>query len=213
MNPVTTIKRDDKYRIVASLLHRSAGSLLDVGARDCILRRHINEQRLDYLSADVAFGLDYQIDLEERLTFQDQAFNYVVALDVLEHVDRIHQALSELLRITRSQLILALPNMGTISRRWSFFVRSDLQTRKYDLLAERQPDRHRWLTLYAQMNAFVAQSAAENSFILEQIVEQVSPGPISGRVGLWGRQFGLFSSGCMTERCIYVLTRQGGDAC
>src|SRR4051812_40223689 len=127
-----TFTRADKYRSVADVLSRRGGSLLDVGARDRILRRYIDASRIQYSSADLSAGHDHQIDLERPLPFDNESFDIVVALDVLEHVDRVHGAFDELSRVTRRLLVVGLPNLASIGRRWSFLLRADLGTRKYD---------------------------------------------------------------------------------
>lgn len=148
-----------KYSVVAKLLQQAEGTLLDVGARDRRLAVRLDQQHLKYYSADLGEGCDYRIDLERGLPFPDSAFDYVVALDVLEHVEHIHQAFHELARITRRCLIIALPNLSALSRRWSFLWRGHLGTKKYDLYPEHQGDRHRWLTGYRQICAFISHHA------------------------------------------------------
>lgn len=205
--PLKTYSRKDKYAIVVDLLQARTGTLLDVGARDRILSRLLDLQALAYYSADLGPGHDYQLDLEGKLSLADHSFDYVVALDVLEHVEHIHQAFHELTRITRQRLIIALPNMATLPRRWSFLWRGNLGTHKYDLLPEHQGDRHRWLTVYSQINAFVKGSAAQTELTLVQVVEQLEAGPLMARLGYWLAQRGMLPDGWLTGRCIYVMAR------
>ena len=105
-----------KYTTVGRLLGDHSGTLLDVGARDGVLRRCLPEA-LEYRSADVASGCDVVVDLERHLRFEDGSFDYVVALDVLEHVNNFHTAFHELLRIARRGVIIALPNMAFLPHR------------------------------------------------------------------------------------------------
>lgn len=199
--------RGNKYRAVASFLDGERGTLLDVGARDRVLSSYLVPGAIDYRSADVASGQDYQIDLETDMPFDDCSFDIVVALDVLEHVDRIHRAFAELSRIAGRRLIIGLPNLGSIMRRWSFFLNGDLGTRKYDLLPDAESDRHRWLTVYSQMNEFVAVNARRRGMDIVHQIEQIEGGPVSGRVGLWASQAALLPAGFFVERCIYVIER------
>jgi SAM-dependent methyltransferase len=53
-------------------------------------------------------GQFLQCDLADRLPFADAAFDTTVCYDVLEHVDDV-AAISELARVTRSRLILTVP--------------------------------------------------------------------------------------------------------
>ena len=133
-------------------------SLLDIGARDQILGKILQRElpgRINYQSADIAPGCDHLVNLEQPLPFPDSAFDYVVALDVLEHVDNFHAAFKELYRITTHKLIIGLPNMAFLSNRVSFALYGALATDKYDLRSEPTSDRHRWLPSYSYINATV----------------------------------------------------------
>jgi len=198
----------NKYRVVGHVLQGAEGSLLDVGARDRRLASELDRQRLRYYSADVSEGHDHQLDLEHPLPLPDRMFDYVVALDVLEHVEHIHQAFHELARITRRCLIIGLPNVASLPRRWSFLWHGHLGTRKYDLYPEHQGDRHRWLTVYPQINAFVEANAAGAGLIIEQVLEEIEGGRIARSLGYLVMRGGLLPAGVLTSRCIYVLTRR-----
>lgn len=149
--------RESKYQIVGRRVSGIAGTLLDVGARDRALAKHLPPD-LTYVAADIAPGLDLQWNLEEPIDAPDNAYDVVAALDVLEHVEQIHQAYRELLRITRRKLFVSLPNMTCLSLRLQFFAAGHLGG-KYDLLPEHQGDRHRWLTGYRQICAFIGHHA------------------------------------------------------
>ena len=198
----------NKYRVVEDILRDVEGSLLDVGARDRRLAAELNPERLQYYSADVSGGHDYRLDLEQKLDLPDQAFDYVVALDVLEHVEHIHQAFHELARIARRSLIVGLPNMATLSRRWLFLWHGHLDTQKYDLGLEHPGDRHRWLTVYPQINAFVEANGPRASFNLERVVEQIEGRYVFRAMAYPVVRAGLLPAGWLTGRCIYVMTRR-----
>jgi SAM-dependent methyltransferase len=200
--------RKDKYVNVSRFLQDKRGTVLDIGARDRILGSLLNQQSLKYYSADLDQGHDYCLDLEEKLPLADQSFDYVVALDVLEHVEQIHQAFHELARIARTGLIVALPNMATWPRRWSFLWRGNLGTGKYDLLPEHQGDRHRWLTVYSEMNQFIEANAIQSGFTVASVIEELESGPIANRLAFLGTSLGLVRNGALTGRCIYIMTRK-----
>ncbi|MEM4204979.1 MAG: methionine biosynthesis protein MetW [Candidatus Methanomethylicaceae archaeon] len=206
--PLKIYSRKDKYTIVADLLRGEKGVLLDVGARDRTLGRLLASQGLIYYSADLGPGYDYQLNLEEKLPLADRSFDYVVALDVLEHIEHIHLAFQELARITRKCLIIALPNMAALPRRWSFLWRGNLGTGKYALLTEHQGDRHRWLTVYPEINAFISTNAAQAGLDLDRVVEELESGVIPRRIAIGLASLGFFRSGLLTGRCIYVMARK-----
>ncbi len=201
------IRIDDKYKIVAGILENVSGRLLDVGARDRVLEKYLSSERIAYFSADVSAGHDFQFDLDQPIPLDDRDFDYVVALDVLEHVENIHQAFSELARITSKKLIIALPNMATISKRWSYFWRGHIGTAKYDLLPKHQGDRHRWFTVYPQINNFIEKNSVVAGLSLVEIYEELEKYPLVGRLFGMLARIGWLPGGVLTDRCIYVLAR------
>ena len=199
---------DSKYAIVGGLLAGRQGTLLDIGARDGVLRGFLEPEGVSYASADVAPGLDFTVDLEEPVAFGDRSFDMVVALDVLEHVDAIHAAFFELARIARRDLVIALPTLASWPRRWSFLRAGHLGTRKYELPVDPCADRHRWLTVYDDVERFVSVNSAKAGFTRVAWVEQLErlPRPVNVLRHL-ARPLGLFGRGRFTQRSIYLLTR------
>lgn len=188
--------------------------MLDIGARDRRLATQLDLQKINYFTADVDTGYDYQIDLENGLSLPDCAFDYVVALDVLEHVEHIHTGFHELARITRKKLIIALPNMSTLFRRWLYLRYGHLGTKKFDLYPEHQGDRHRWLTVYPQINCFIADKAERTGFVIDSVIEEIEVG-FYGKIGAiaailvsWLIMLKLLPRSLFTGRCIYILVRR-----
>lgn len=199
--------QDDKYTLVGRYLMTQTGSFLDIGARDKILRSYLKLDRINYFSADLGEGYDYQIDLEKQLQIENMKFDHVSALDVLEHVENIHWAFSELARITRKTLFIALPNMSTLPRRWNFFWNGNLGTGKYALLTEHQGDRHRWLTIYPEIYRFIEENARKNGFEVDVVYEELEWVRLFWRINLLLANLGIFRNGIMTGRCTFILTR------
>lgn len=132
-----------------------------------MLRQYLPADGLRYLSTDLTPGHDYMWDLEQPLPAPDQAFEVVVALDVLEHVEHFHLALRELIRLARARVYISLPNMTELSFRFHYAFHGQLSA-KYALLPDHQGDRHRWLTSYPQARASVAAIAAAAGCSIKQ---------------------------------------------
>jgi len=198
----------DKTRVVARLVKNAKGTLLDVGARDRRLAGVLAQGGDVYFSADRSGAHDYSIDLEKPLPFRERQFDMVVCLDVLEHVERIHAAFGELARVAGSLLIIALPCLGSWGRRWHFLWHGHLGTGKYDLTPDPIQDRHRWLTVYPQINAFMETQAIRNGFELERTIEQVEGSRLSRLIKLTLAWLRLVPEGAFTGRCIYVLRKR-----
>lgn len=172
-----------KYEYVAKQIGDATGTILDVGARDRVLERYLVLDNLRYLSADVVPGHDYIVDLEHPLQFDDNTFEFVVALDVLEHLEFAHRALDELIRITKNCLFVSLPNMSCLSFRLQYFLHGKLSG-KYSLTPEFLSDRHRWLTTFHQSVEFVNVIASKNGCSVKPFYVYEEPRQSFGKFGV-----------------------------
>jgi hypothetical protein len=204
--------RTNKYSAVADMLAGCTGTLLDVGSRDRVLKSYVSPA-LTYRSADVEPGHDYAFDLESPQPCPDREFDYVVALDVLEHVEATHVAFSELMRICSRKLIVALPNLASWTHRWHFATRGSLGTDKYDLQPDHQGDRHRWLTTVPQTDRFITTNAARHGFELMCALYEVEGRRRPSRMlAIAALDAGLPVRTLLTTRSIYVLCRPESES-
>ena len=59
----------NKFKAVAAALRSARGTLLDVGARDRGLAKHLDARHLSYFSADLVIALPNMATLSRRLRF------------------------------------------------------------------------------------------------------------------------------------------------
>ena len=106
------------HRIVAAgeLLHE--GSVLDVGAGSCALRRYA---RGPYVAVDTHFppaenNVHRVKGSVTSLPFRTATFDSVVCLSVLQYVTEVRKALGELARVCRprGQVLILVPNMAYV---------------------------------------------------------------------------------------------------
>jgi hypothetical protein len=203
----TEVSLRGRMQIAARLLSAERGRVLDVGARDAGLSRLLDRTRLDYESADIAPGPHaHRVDLEASLPFDDRAYDWVVALDVLEHVDRIHSAIDELLRVAGRGCVLSLPNLASWPHRLRYLRSGRLSTSKYELPCEAPGDRHRWLVHLADADRFVAASAARGGFTIETRVLECEGHGRGARLAAWS----LLRPNLLGGRIAHRLSRRGG---
>lgn len=146
--------RVDKFEIAKraldSIASDSGNKVLDVGCRDCIFSTLLAD-RWSYEGLDLfqnqKGSVTYVQSVEDGIPVPDRTFAATVALDVVEHVDRMSAVMDELWRVTDRKLIVALPNMAYALYRFKFLLSGSLGE-KYRLLPYGQDsgDRHRWLT-------------------------------------------------------------------
>jgi len=142
-------------------------SILDVGCRDKVLKNFIKKdvkyQGIDYKDSNEVVGHN----LEYGIPFDDKSFDIVFALDVLEHVENIHFLFDEILRVSKDEAIIALPNMSYWKFRLRFLKGKDISN-KYIFSSVRVLDRHRWITSYNSAVNFVSKNSAENEITIQK---------------------------------------------
>jgi SAM-dependent methyltransferase len=151
-----------RLSMCADWIDREYGNytLLDVGCRTMdlkpLLQRYVSYSGTDFVAGPEVF----ECDLEKPLPFEDNAFDIVTALDVLEHLNDPHSALRELFRVARSAVFISLPNMYYISFRKNFLLGRGISG-KYVFSPDPVKDRHRWVLSYGEAVRFVRCNAAD----------------------------------------------------
>ena len=129
--------------IVAGTSGIWTGTVLDVGCRTREVERTLRDHPfVRYVGVDLSSSGDVVADVGVGLPFPDRAADVVVALDVLEHTDRIHDSFAELCRVARKHIVLSLPNQYDVKLRWKAL--RGRHTGKWGLPLEPPGDRHRW---------------------------------------------------------------------
>ncbi len=168
-----------RIMMVSEILNRETDSytLLDVGCRTMDLKPHLR-MCTEYYGTDlVPYEGVVECNLERPLQFEDSQFDIICALDVLEHVDNIHDAVAELFRIARRSVIISLPNMHYISFRMRFLMGGGISG-KYTFHPNKVIDRHKWLLSYDEAYKFIVQYANGHDAEIIPIV------PVRGRTRL-----------------------------
>lgn len=158
-----------KYDMVASMLSENTCSILDVGCRDGTLREHLRPG-LAYTGIDMSAdsAATKICDVEQGIPFGDGTFDAVVALDMLEHTDNIWFVFDELVRVSRHQVFVVLPNAYHWLSRLRYLAGAEFS--KYVLPAEPVKDRHRWLVSHRQAKVFCQSKAQEHGLVLREKV-------------------------------------------
>ena len=104
----------NQYKIALDFLPKNNKKLklLEVGAQHGILEKFLPEN-ISYLSLDMDENSDYDVDLnKEKMPFEDESFDVVVCLEMLEHVLYPSKVIDELKRVLKKDgiMILSMPN-------------------------------------------------------------------------------------------------------
>lgn len=177
MNNLYYKTREDKPKWVVDNFPElfKAPSILDIGCDKKQLKRYIPENT-HYIGLDISKEADINFNLDSGnvLPFKDREFNLVVALDILEHIENIHQIFDELCRVSSKSILISLPNnlqsaiKGYIFRKYNKDKNYQLQHGKYSkfygLPFEKPEDRHRWFFNSEEAESFVNYRANKNGF-------------------------------------------------
>ena len=149
-------------------------TILDTGCRTMKLKSLLKNCDQYYGSDLVASEGVLKVNLNDRLPFDDNSFDIVACLDVLEHLDNPHQALQELMRVAKYSVFISLPNMHHIIFRLRFFLGIGISG-KYKFPVIPVIDRHRWVMSYTEGVEFIRVNATDN------VIEQENLLAINGR--------------------------------
>ncbi len=144
-------------------------TLLDMGCRTRALLPLLTDCKeyygTDFVPADGVF----ECNLEEGLPkIEDNAFDIVCALDVLEHLEHAHLGLEEALRIAKKAVFISLPNMYYIKFRLNYL--SGRLSGKYDFPTHPIMDRHRWVLSFTEAEAFIHANVQGNEVTTQKII-------------------------------------------
>jgi ubiquinone/menaquinone biosynthesis C-methylase UbiE len=105
------------------LVEKQAGKrILDIGCGHGVNCNELNKRGFecigieineDYVKEAKQYIEAYQMKAEQ-LDFPDKSFDTAIMLEVLEHLEDPYKALEEVVRVTRKNLILSVPNLGPL---------------------------------------------------------------------------------------------------
>ena len=149
----------DRTEYVAKKLGKLNGDkVLDIGCREMILKEYL-EGKFNYLGLDYISKKSNATDfinhnLEKGIPDNLDNIDITVALDVLEHIENIHDVYKEFFSITNKTVVVALPNMAYYKFRINFLIKGVLSG-KYIFTENKILDRHRWIPNCQTIDKFI----------------------------------------------------------
>ena len=156
----------DRIEFITNKLSKLNGdTILDLGCRDMILKKFL-KGNFEYYGVDNydlnQFDNSYiQHNLEKGLPNNIKSSDIVVALDVLEHIENIHEIYSQLFNISK-KVVIALPNMAYYKFRLNFLFRGILSNKYIFSEKKKIIDRHRWIPNYKSIEKFIEFNTPNN---------------------------------------------------
>lgn len=120
-NYLNTISRNRKTDLnkpsidfIINNLDKTAKNLIDIGCGKGYFLKQLRQSGLELYGCDIvdkdeSREYNYIKGNIEKLPFDDKQFDIVTCFHTLEHINNLDVAISELKRITRKQLIIAVP--------------------------------------------------------------------------------------------------------
>jgi hypothetical protein len=163
-------------------------SVLDVGADAMYLKPLIESSSSRYVGIGYGEDIDFSLNLEEvPFPFDNNSFETVICLDVLEHLENIHAVFDDLCRISNESIVISLPNpiAGAFGVLRNNDYSEDQCIKFYGLPIDKPVDRHRWFFTERESINFITKRAKINGFSVVQIDSRGDDSPLGGK-GLKG---------------------------
>lgn len=162
--------RETKQQYVALKYEKILkGTVLDVGADEGYIRKYLPES-VNYVGIGMGGKNEdiVKVDLEtERIPYPDKYFDCVMCLDVLEHLENIHDVFDELCRVSKQWVLISLPNayndiVNYLSN--GKYMGREYNTKYYGLPEKPVADRHKWFFSSFEAANFVKYRAGVMKF-------------------------------------------------
>ncbi len=143
--------------------------VLDVGCDDAPLRKLIGNQF--YTGIDQSGKPDIKINLEavKKLPFKAQEFDTVVCIEVLEHLENLHEISKELFRVSNNHVLISLPNCWRDAR--VKIQRGRGYIAHYGLPSKKPLDRHKWFFTASEAIDFLKSITPSNYELKVTLIE------------------------------------------
>jgi Methyltransferase domain len=145
------------------------GKVLDVGCDDAVLQKLIGKDRYSGIGTTKESAVHVDFEKTERLPFQDNSWDTILCLDVLEHLNNLYEMCDEIFRVAKENIIISLPNCWSQARR--SLAKGSGAIWHYGLPPTPPSDRHKWFFNTEDALHFFHQQAVNRPSI--EIVELV----------------------------------------
>lgn len=177
--------RDDRNRWAASFIETFPGrKLLNLGGGGRrYLGKHLGpEWRVHEI--DIAGDCDTILNLDEvdRLPFEDDCFDTCCAFEVLEHLEKFHLIANEMYRVSKSSMLISLPNAAVEAflilrnrRINNNSLENGVYSKYFGLPLKVPEDRHRWWLTFEDIVRYFLWFEREKPCDVEFLIPRPDP--------------------------------------
>ena len=164
--------REERNLYVIELIKSSlinTETILNIGGGQ---KRYLKNSGFITTEIDKEGDNDYNLNLDliERLPFEDKNFDVVLALDVLEHLENLHFILNEIIRVSKKYVIISLPNSILdiipiiFNKKCKDEINNGVYNKFYGLPLKKPIDRHRWFLTVKDIERFFEDNSKKNNY-------------------------------------------------
>jgi hypothetical protein len=167
---VTRTQRYEYFDALISNHFPQIKKILNIGGGG---KRHLDKflgDKIKVFEVDIDGDNDLNINLDKinRLPFDNNQFDAVIALDVLEHLENFHIILDEIKRISSRLIFLSLPNcsklfLNILLNKKRFRQEEGYYFKYYGLPIKYPKDRHRWFCTIKDYEFFFLDYSKKNN--------------------------------------------------
>ena len=144
--------RQERNEYVLELITKNfldTKSILNIGGGQ---KRYLKNSGFIVTEIDKEGDNDFSLNLDviDKLPFENNSFDTVLALDVLEHLEKFYFIFEEILRVSKKNVIISLPNSMIdlipifLNRKKKDKNNQGVYNKFYGLPVQEPIDRHRW---------------------------------------------------------------------
>lgn len=143
-----------KIKLYTEKYSNQQKSVIDLGARDQILLKFL-PANWKYTGVDkFTPNLNLNIDVEENFKDINNKYDFVIALDIIEHLNNPIKFFENCKKICKRLIILNIPNAAYYQFRFNLLFTGEL-TEKFHFSGKFEQDRHRWFTTFYNTKKFL----------------------------------------------------------
>ncbi len=169
------IDRKGRNEYVLKLIKSSfqdTNTILNIGGGQ---KRYLQESSYNVTEIDIEGDNDLNIDLDKikKIPLNDESFDTVISLDVLEHLENFHLIFKEMLRLSKKNVIISLPNSFRnifdvlLNNQRHDVLNHGFYNKFYGLPIQKPLDRHRWFLTISDIERYFKYHSKENNYEVE----------------------------------------------
>ena len=150
---------EQRYRHLAKY-HRSflVGKVIDIGSRSSELLERLTQVKASLVDKHNKDLPDWDWE-KDNVPAADSSYDTVICYDTLEHIDIFHEGFTDILRLSKNNVLISLPNNW--KKALNEFIKGRGRWESYGIPPEAPHDRHKWFFNTEDIEDFIYYNAAE----------------------------------------------------